>query len=150
MPPPSKVPAAGESEAGLETRTPALRIFRKSWAKAKIFPIYPKALSEEEAKLKGGLRYRWTRIQAKTRKAEAIRARGGVCMDCRWAFPRECFHFDHRPGTEKAKNLSQMWHTSSDEALAAELEKCDLVCANCHAIRTAERGYNSTKKKRTA
>ena len=47
--------------------------------------------------------------------------------------------WDHKPGFEKVGDLSAaLWGRSRDEILA-EIAKCDLVCANCHAIRTFER-----------
>ncbi|MCK4814713.1 hypothetical protein KA005_03000 [bacterium] len=67
----------------------------------------------------------------------------GYCMDCDNSFPYPAMQYDHRPGTEKLGNVSTM--VSSNVALEkvlAEIEKCDLVCANCHHIRTAKRkGY---------
>jgi hypothetical protein len=49
--------------------------------------------------------------------------------------------FDHRPGEKKCFNLSiaasqtrQSW-----EKMAAEIAKCDVVCANCHRERTHQR-----------
>jgi hypothetical protein len=29
----------------------------------------------------------------------------------------------------------------SDEQIWAEVAKCEVVCANCHRVRTAERGH---------
>jgi len=45
------------------------------------------------------------------------------CMDCGGTFHPSAMTFDHRPGTNKVKDLA----------------KCDLVCANCHAVRTFQR-----------
>lgn len=43
--------------------------------------------------------------------------------------------FDHRnPATKKA-NVARLKHKST-EGMLAEITKCDLVCANCHRIRT--------------
>lgn len=57
------------------------------------------------------------------------------CTDCGQVFPPCVMDFDHVRGTKKfnvglAKNLTQ---------LAQEIEKCELVCANCHRIRTFTR-----------
>lgn len=142
--PPRRDSGADEAEAVLTRQTPALRVSRKKWADRKIFPLFSGPGYEP-----GDLRYQQTRATAKIRKQEAIRARGGVCADCRHAYPSECFHFDHRPGTGKVRNLATMWHTSSEAAVAAELAKCDLVCANCHAVRTRDRGYNVGRKTRS-
>jgi predicted HNH restriction endonuclease len=47
--------------------------------------------------------------------------------------------FDHRPGETKAFEISQMLGKVSMETLEAEIAKCDIVCANCHRIRTHRR-----------
>ena len=59
------------------------------------------------------------------------------CMDCGNTFPPECMDFDHVRGTKfKGVGLLVMYKS---EVLEAEIAKCDLVCANCHRIRTTER-----------
>lgn len=58
-----------------------------------------------------------------------------VCVDCgegRW----QCLHFDHINRSEKTDSISQMARRGvAIERLLVEMEKCDVVCANCHAIR---------------
>lgn len=49
------------------------------------------------------------------------------------------FEFDHVSG-EKTKNVGTLLaRPSLWEQAVAEVEKCELVCANCHRARTAER-----------
>jgi hypothetical protein len=62
---------------------------------------------------------------------------GVPCADCQEVFPPVCIDFDHVRG-EKIKGLSGMWSWSRSRILA-ELEKCELVCANCHRLRTEDR-----------
>ena len=67
------------------------------------------------------------------------------CMDCGYKEHSEALDFDHRPGVEKKFNLSR-GYTLPLEEIIAEIEKCDVVCANCHRVRTASRrgiGVNS-------
>lgn len=64
------------------------------------------------------------------------------CMDCRLSFPPECMDYDHRPGTVKVRALVEM-KSYSMERMLAEIAKCDLVCANCHRIRTKARRKQS-------
>lgn len=59
----------------------------------------------------------------------------GPCFDCGVKYPPYVMDFDHRPGEVKLSGIADM-HTASEEALATELLKCDLVCANCHRERT--------------
>lgn len=62
------------------------------------------------------------------------------CSDCGGTFPSYCMDFDHRPGTIKEFGIASTGMTYAIKRLEAERLKCDVVCANCHRIRTAERG----------
>ena len=59
------------------------------------------------------------------------------CTDCGECFPPVAMDFDHVHG-EKVKEISGMWSWSFDKVLI-ELNKCELVCANCHRTRTKHR-----------
>lgn len=56
------------------------------------------------------------------------------CMDCGGTFDPVCMDFDHRPGEVKLANIGKFRATSP--RLMAEIAKCDVVCANCHRLRT--------------
>ena len=60
------------------------------------------------------------------------------CKDCSGKFPTVCMDYDHRPGSKKFLNVSRML-THSKARIDAEIAKCDLVCSNCHRVRTASR-----------
>lgn len=62
------------------------------------------------------------------------------CMDCGQCFPPIAMDFDHRNADEKDFCVSVLTcsYTSLDK-LSKEIEKCDLVCACCHRIRTFQR-----------
>lgn len=62
----------------------------------------------------------------------------GPCMDCGGSFPPVCMDFDHRPGVVKLFAIATGLNRSM-ESVKAEIAKCDLVCANCHRIRTHSR-----------
>jgi hypothetical protein len=57
------------------------------------------------------------------------------CFDCGRLFPTVCMDFDHVSG-EKKGGLSELKTRCSTEAVIAEMAKCQVVCANCHRIRT--------------
>lgn len=61
------------------------------------------------------------------------------CVDCKVGYPYYVLQFDHKPEFEKSGTLASMVATSSVAQLLAEVEKCDVVCANCHAERTHKR-----------
>ena len=62
------------------------------------------------------------------------------CTDCGNSFPACCMDFDHVRGEKKMNVASMAWSTLSLATIQAEIDKCDLVCANCHRIRTFNRG----------
>lgn len=61
------------------------------------------------------------------------------CYDCGGVFPPEAMDWDHRPGTNKCFDISKGVRTYSEEAVIDEINKCQLVCACCHRIRTTTR-----------
>ena len=61
------------------------------------------------------------------------------CNDCREEYPHYVMQFDHVRG-KKLFGLSRVSSTFvSKSRVVAEIEKCDVVCANCHAARTWKR-----------
>ena len=60
--------------------------------------------------------------------------RSRPCADCGIQYPSYVMEFDHARGT-KSFNIGSGRYKSTG-ALLAELSKCDVVCANCHTIRT--------------
>lgn len=70
----------------------------------------------------------------KKRKVKAIEYLGGKCKDCNNIFHPNVFEFHHRDGEIKEANWTKTRLWSWDRVLK-ELDKCDLLCANCHRIR---------------
>jgi len=64
---------------------------------------------------------------------------GLACADCGHVFPVWVMHWDHLPGYEKVACISDMVRSRSRISTLAELRKCELVCANCHVVRTISR-----------
>jgi hypothetical protein len=61
------------------------------------------------------------------------------CADCKNKYPYYCMDFDHLTNNKKF-NVSQLYRANrKKELLKEEIEKCELVCANCHRIRTFKR-----------
>jgi hypothetical protein len=65
-------------------------------------------------------------------KARAIDERGGRCERCGYDRHRAALEFHHRDGGTKEFGLAQDGVARSWARVAAELRKCDLLCANCH------------------
>ncbi len=53
--------------------------------------------------------------------------------------------FDHREGEEKKGNIADLVNRWCWDRLEGEIAKCDIVCANCHRIRTWERAGGTSK-----
>lgn len=79
---------------------------------------------------------------AKAEYVNAIKSARG-CADCGYNAHPAALHFDHLPGRGKYRNVSQLCVHHKMERLAEEIAKCEVVCANCHAIRTWERKQHS-------
>ena len=63
------------------------------------------------------------------------------CRDCGGKFPTEAMDFDHLD--DKEALISQLVYTAGTERLLTEVRKCEVVCANCHRIRTTRRRDDS-------
>lgn len=62
------------------------------------------------------------------------------CTDCKKKYPYYVMHFDHLGRARKEGHISRMVASRlPKEKIEAELRKCELVCANCHAERTHRR-----------
>lgn len=78
-------------------------------------------------------------------KREIIRAaKDRPCMDCLGSYPTWVMDFDHREGEVKLGNIGTSAYQWGKKKLFDEIAKCDVVCANCHRIRTHERWIASS------
>ena len=58
------------------------------------------------------------------------------CFDCRNKYPHYILEFDHKPQFKKIDNVYRVLRAFGPEAAWAEVKKCDVVCANCHKLRS--------------
>lgn len=86
------------------------------------------------------------RRERKRQKAKTIidEIKKAPCMDCGVSYPPYVMDFDHRDETVKVDNVANMvGHANNSMTLIMEeIAKCDLVCANCHRIRTHNRDHS--------
>jgi hypothetical protein len=89
------------------------------------------------------LSYRHGHLEAQRRRdREGMRAKQAwlntlkesPCVDCLASFPPCCMDFDHVRGG-KFRGIGEMLGFTKD-CILAEVNKCDLVCACCHRVRT--------------
>lgn len=62
--------------------------------------------------------------------------RGTPCADCQQVFHPVCMDFDHVRGTKVLNVSAAVLKGWGWDRLEAEIAKCDLVCSNCHRLRT--------------
>jgi len=58
------------------------------------------------------------------------------CVDCGVKYPFYVMQFDHTDPSQKVANVNRLVANRSMKKALAEIEKCEVVCANCHSIRT--------------
>ena len=74
------------------------------------------------------------------KKQQYIReAKSKPCADCKISYPYYVMDFDHLPNIVKVKDISRIAASGSFQSLIEEIEKCEVVCANCHRERTQAR-----------
>lgn len=79
------------------------------------------------------------RLREEVRQYKETRA----CVDCAQFYPYYVMDFDHVNGEKKSAVADIIKSNSSRTAVFAEIAKCELVCANCHRIRTHNRRRQS-------
>jgi hypothetical protein len=72
------------------------------------------------------------------RRAIIREAKDRPCVDCGQSYPWYVMDFDHVRG-QKLANISAAAFSWSVPKLLEEMAKCDVVCSNCHRVRTFER-----------
>jgi hypothetical protein len=72
------------------------------------------------------------------------------CTDCGTRYPFYVMHFDHRPDAPKLFNVGTGVDRVGWDMLRAEVAKCDVVCANCHAMRTWQRRFPTAGRRSRA
>lgn len=105
-----------------------------------IRPCIHHGLTEFAFEARGSYRCKKCRSEAVTRRRRRVKERavaylGGKCIKCGYDRSIWALDFHHREGKDFAFGDGR---TRSFEQIKKELDKCDLVCANCHRELHAE------------
>lgn len=73
--------------------------------------------------------------KVRNNKTKMLEYKGHKCLDCGGQFHPVAMDFHHRDGTEKSDSLAYLKKMIDWDRIKAELDKCDLLCSNCHRIR---------------
>lgn len=65
-------------------------------------------------------------------KRKAVEYKGGKCSRCGYCKCINALEFHHRIPSEKSFAISLARKTSFNQTILDELDKCDILCANCH------------------
>jgi NAD-dependent dihydropyrimidine dehydrogenase PreA subunit len=84
-------------------------------------------------------------MKAKRRRETWVIKENSGCFDCKEMYPHYVLEFDHLPEFEKMGSVSEIYSRDGRQAGLREAEKCDVVCANCHKIRTYNRAQQGTR-----
>lgn len=83
-------------------------------------------------------------LRVKTKRVStkiwAVEYKGGKCNHCDGVFHHSAFDFHHVDPETKESDLGLMMNLNIDK-LKAELDKCILLCSNCHRVHHFEKGF---------
>jgi transposase-like protein len=84
-------------------------------------------------------------IRYHQRRSEFINSlKNHPCADCGKSYPPYCMEFDHVRG-KKIASVAILKYCSMARILK-EITKCDIVCANCHRVRTQSKKTHKTTR----
>lgn len=72
---------------------------------------------------------------SREQKRLAVEYKGGKCVDCNGVFHQSVYDFHHVNPSDKDYHVSTFLSARGFEAAKEELDKCVLLCCNCHRIR---------------
>ena len=100
---------------------------------------YLKRRYQEDPTYKQTHLQRVKKLSDKRRKAHKeliLGLKNNPCADCKEMFHHSMMEFDHKPEFIKKFDIGSGGQAGNLKELIEELDKCDLVCANCHRYRT--------------
>lgn len=77
----------------------------------------------------------YTRERSLETKRLAVKYKGGKCEDCKKSFHPNVFDFHHLDPDKKEFGIAERIVRNIDNNMKRELDKCVLLCANCHRER---------------
>ena len=113
-----------------ESRKEYLKRYQREYHRQEWYPAHNKERIQETKDRRTELQEWYTKYKATLH-----------CENCGEWRP-ECLQFHHRDPRQKEFNISEWIRNGvSLETLRAEIAKCDVLCANCHAIETQDQKY---------
>ncbi len=116
---------------------------------------YKDSIKQKQAQHESYLRNKDKIIQRHRDRKASIRAlvssvkERTPCVDCGRQYTTRVMHYHHLTSSTKIDTVSNLVRESrSLSSILAEIEKCELLCANCHALRHNGGIKHETRRKR--
>ena len=96
---------------------------------------------DEPVGSKGGWGYcdrHYRKAKRQELKNKVIEHFGGKCSRCKNSYPSCVYDLHHKDPSKKEFTLGNAYLDVSNERFWSEVNKCELLCANCHRIEHAE------------
>jgi hypothetical protein len=77
-----------------------------------------------------------SKISQQKKQAFINELKNKPCLDCGISYKPWIMQFDHRNPKDKLFNIAERKNCYGFDIIEKETNKCDVVCANCHAERT--------------
>lgn len=89
---------------------------------------------KDKRKYSGRRQYLIRAVHARRKKVRmmAVEYEGGRCQKCGYDRCMEALEFHHRDPAQKDFSISSKGYTRSWKRVREELDKCIMLCANCH------------------
>lgn len=81
-------------------------------------------------------KYKWPKLRIQKIKEFIKEAKNKPCVDCGVSYPPYVMDFDHVRGKKKFLISLCVKRASALLTIQKEMDKCDVVCSNCHRERT--------------
>jgi hypothetical protein len=111
------------------------RAYAAKWARE-----HPRTPPNPEARQRTMKKYNLRKNLERRSYVNEIKVSLGCC-DCGYRDRPEALHFDHRDPSTKLFNVATGLARPRD-VIDAEISKCDVVCVNCHVVRTIDQHRN--------
>ncbi len=84
--------------------------------------------------------------RARELKKKLVEYKGNTCNRCGQSYHPACFDFHHIDPSKKDYNISNLALQMNLALIYKELDKCVMLCANCHRLTHAEIGAYQKKE----
>lgn len=105
--------------------------YKEKWLSPK---AYKKQIEDQQKSI---VKWRKKREEDRRKLIDKIKLSKG-CLHCGYKKDAVALDFDHLNPSEKEFNISHLFATASIEKLMKEINKCQILCANCHRIKTKQ------------